>query len=313
MTTWSVVAILKEPWPVLERFVSWHLAAGAERLHLVFDDPEDPSISRLDGHPALDIHRATPDFWRSCGAKPDGHFTHRQNMSMNYLYQRATSDWVLNLDGDELVYCRDGRLADLLDTQPPEVRSLLLGVAEHVGRRADGACDQFRLPMWPRLSRRVYGEFSRYMEGNKGLVGHTVGKSVVRTGIASKRFHPHWLVAEDGARILDKKLVAEDGVGILHFYADRYDVWRRKLEYRVQAQARSRRTEILDALLEILNAGDEARLRDFYQRMHHLDARQAKLLLSRDRLLEVDVTHAPLFDGPAEGLSEPCETAPFSN
>ncbi|MBW3245458.1 glycosyltransferase family 2 protein [Epibacterium sp. DP7N7-1] len=296
MTTWSVVAILKEPWPVLERFISWHLTAGVERLHLVFDDPEDPSIARLKGIPEVDIHPATDEFWQACGANPEGHFTHRQNKSMHYLYKQATSDWVVNLDGDELVYCRDGLFADLLALQPTDVRSVLMGVAEHVGRSEDGARCQFRLPMWPRLSRRVYRDFSCYMEGNSGLVGHTVGKSAVRTGLPSMRFHPHWLVGEDGKRIVDRGISFEDGVGILHYYADDYDVWRRKLDYRVNAQARNRRTEILTALQGLLEAGDEEGIRDFYKRMHQLNARQVNLLVSRERLLEVKATYPSLAD-----------------
>jgi len=297
MTTWSVVAILREPWPVLERFIAWHLAAGAERMHLVFDDPDDPAIPRLEGIPALDIHPATEAFWQACGIGRAEHFTRRQNYAMRYLYQRATSDWVVNLDGDELVYCRDDRLSDLLARQQTDVRSILMGVAEHV-RRDDAAeaCDQFRLPMWPGLSRRVYREFSCYMEPNRGLIGHTVGKSVVRTGLPSKRFHPHWLVGEDGKRIVDQKITAEDGVGILHYYGDDYDVWRRKLDYRVGAQARNRRNEILEALQGFLEAGDEEGLRDFYMRMHYLNARQVNLLASRGRLLEVDTAYPPLSE-----------------
>jgi len=305
MATWSVVAILREPWPVLERFVSWHLAAGAERLHLVFDDPQDASIARLQGHAAIDIHRATPEFWAACGADPQGHFTHRQSQSMHYLYKRATSDWVLNLDGDELVYCREGRLAQVLDQQPEEVRSLLLGVAEYVGRSADGVRDQFRLPMWPRLSRKVYGDFSRYMEANKGLVGHTIGKSIVRTRIASKRFHPHWLVAAGGGRIVDKSLSPADGLGLLHYYAPDYDEWRRKISYRARAQARNRRIEILHELRLLLDAGDEQGLREVYRRLHRLDTHQADLLASRARLLEVEASYAPLFEGPGTAAARP--------
>lgn len=296
MATWSVVAILKEPWPVLERFISWHLQAGAERLHLVFDDPEDPSIDRISNNDRIDIHRGTDAFWIACRADRSLHFTHRQNMSMHYLYKRATSDWVVNLDGDELVYCKEGRFADVLAAQPDDVRSLLLGVAEHVWPVAsqEGAQALFRLPMWRRLSRRVYGDFARFMEENGGLVGHTIGKSAVRAGLPSKRFHPHWLVARGGGRIVDATVTPIDGVGLLHFYAHGYDDWRRKIAYRAQARARNRRDDILQELSRHIAAGDEQALRAIYRQMHMLDGRQMELLSRRERLLQVDVRYPSL-------------------
>ena len=37
----TVSTIAREPWPVLNRFLSWHLAQGAERIILYLDDPDD--------------------------------------------------------------------------------------------------------------------------------------------------------------------------------------------------------------------------------------------------------------------------------
>ena len=45
-----------------------------------------------------------------------------------------------------------------------------------------------------------------------------------------------------------------------------------------------------------MEAGDEEGLRNFYMRMHYLNARQVNLLASRGRLLEVGAAYPPLSE-----------------
>lgn len=292
--SWAVIAIVREPWPVIERFVSWHLAAGAEQIHLVFDDPDDPAIARLAPLSQVVSYPATEAFWAACECRPDERFTHRQNRAMRYVYRQIACDWVLQLDGDELLHCADGRFGERLAAQPQEVRSLLIEVAEHVGRARGQNVDLFRRPLWERLCQRVYGEFAPYLVDNHGLVGHTIGKSVMRSGQPCLRLHPHWLVAPDGARIQDGTLGPDQGVTLLHFYVRSFRDWRRKIGYRNLARSRNRRTLVMEETARLLELGDETRLREFYRRLHRLDGRQAALLRRRGRLLELELNWSAL-------------------
>ena len=78
MATFTVAAIAKEPWPILERFVRWHLDQGADRLILYLDDPNDPSLPRLHGDPRIEPRPCTPALWAGLGMAPDARFTRRQ-------------------------------------------------------------------------------------------------------------------------------------------------------------------------------------------------------------------------------------------
>ena len=96
----TVATIAREPLPVLERFVGWHLSQGAERIILFLDDPVDPAQAALAGDPRVELRCCTAAFWASIGLSPDARFTRRQRAVMTLAYREVSDGWVLILDAE---------------------------------------------------------------------------------------------------------------------------------------------------------------------------------------------------------------------
>lgn len=288
---WSVVAIVKEPRAVLERFVAWYLHQGADSIYLYFDDPNDPCIPLMAQHgDRVDCTRCTRAFWEDLGVADAPNFTKRQNAAMLHGYRRITDGWVAVVDADELLLPMQGTLGDLLADMPITDRSVLIKPAEYVSFDNNPGLTLFRRAMKPRQVARIYGDFASHMVGNKGLIGHVVGKSITRAGLAVTRAHPHWFCDVDGARIVDSTRTIEDGYAMLHFYFLNYADWRRKMEYRVRAMPRGRRDLLLEQLALLLNKGAERRLRRIWRNMHGLSVMQKAMMEKRG------VLFAPALD-----------------
>lgn len=282
---WSVVAIVKEPQAVLERFVAWYLHQGADRILLYFDDPNDPGIAQMAQYaPRVHCTACTRPFWETLGVADAPNFTKRQNAAMMHGYARITDGWVAVVDADELFLPINGQMSDLLETIPTDDRSVLIKPAEYVSFDNDPNLTLFRRPMNARQVARIYGDFADHMIGNKGLVGHLVGKSFTRAGLHVSRAHPHWFVDADGKRIIDNIRQIEDGYVMLHFYFLNYRDWRRKMEYRIHALPRGRRNGILGQLTYLLDRGAERRLKRIWRNMHSVSAMQKAMMEKRGLL-----------------------------
>lgn len=295
MTTgkWSVVAIVKEPRAVIERFVAWYLHQGADRIYLYFDDPQDPGMALMRRFGSrVDCTPCTPGFWAHLHVDPAAHFTFRQNAVAMHGYARIKDGWVAVVDADELMFPINGSLDDLLASLPITERSVLIKPAEYVSFDNNPALTLFRRPMKPQQVNRIYGGFADYLRGNRGLVGHLVGKSITRAGLAVSRAHPHWFCDRNGKRIIDATRTIEDGYAMLHFYFLNYADWRRKMEYRIKAMPRGRRDMLLEHLAILLQQGAERRLRRVWRNMHVLSVSQKAMMQKRGLLFapELDLT-----------------------
>lgn len=287
---WSVVAIVKERPEVLRRFVAWYITQGAQTIRLYFDDPDDPSIDLVAALPQVHAVRCTPEFWESIGCPPDKHFTWRQNVAIHHGYHQIGSGWVLNVDADELIWAPQRPVGSFLADQPENVRAVLVAPLEYVSFPDNSDETLFRRPMNARQAQRIYGDFALYMAPNNGFVGHFIGKSFTRAGIAGvTQGHPHWYLDENVKRIRDADTNCDDGLGLLHFYHLDYEDWRRKITYRSQARARGRREAILSRLQELLARGDETGLKEMYRKMHEISADQRRRMEKRGLCVAPDL------------------------
>lgn len=287
---WSVVAIVKEPRAVLERFVAWYLHLGADRIILYFDDPEDPGIAHLAHHaPRVQCIPCTPAFWDHLGVDPTLNFTRRQNAACKHGYEQIDEGWVAVVDADELFCPTQNSLGEMLAGIPAHDPAVLIKTAEYVECRADRSATLFRRPMNVRQVERVYGPFAKHMIGNKGMIGHLVGKSITRAGLKVGRAHPHWMCDQNGDRFIGALRELEDGCALLHFYFLNFRDWRRKIEYRVHAMPRGRRDLLLAELGDLLDAGDERALRQIYRNMHQISATQREMMEKRGLLYAPDL------------------------
>lgn len=289
----TVVTILREPLELTLRFVAWYLELGAARLDLYFDDPDDPAIELLAGIERVSATRCTPAFWRSLGADPEARFTLRQNLVLTHAYQACDTAWVLNVDADELLWLGDRRLRRFAARQPDEVRAVRFMPAEVVQTDEPENHTWFRYPMRRRHLSLVYGEDRPLFRHRAGLVGHTEGKSMIRTGLAIAKVRQHWAQDAEGNAIADKVVGKRQNAVLLHFLDNGYDHWRQKAGWRLSASGFSGRVR------DVLAGADQnvAREEDFmalYRRLHHFDATRLERLKASGRALCLNLD----FDAP---------------
>lgn len=273
--TWSVVAVVNETPQVIRRFVSWYLAAGATKIFLFFDNPDDPSIQMVEHLDKVVAEPCTKDFWGKLDVDPSDRFTRRQNRACRHGYNSAPEGWVLNVDADELIFLREGSIADLLAVQSDETRTVLVRPAEEVVPPHDTGALWFRRPMSRYAVQAVYGDIAGLVIRNHGMVGHSLGKSFIRTGLGRFRMRQHAPMFR-GVQIVDKTLGAEDGIELLHFHNRGYDDWRRKLDYRLTNVGF--RPRMRNALLAARDQGEPA-LKALFYRLYGVDKTQSTAML----------------------------------
>ena len=227
-----VAAIVNEPTPVLERFVSWYLGQGADRVDLYFDDPAHGDIPRFAALPRVTATPCTPAFWASLGLSAEARFTRRQNAVLTHAYHKLQDGWLLNVDADELMYAAGTALADWLAKQS-EPQTIRVASAEQV--HAGGPEQVFRLQIPKAEVNAIYGAEADLFRRRYGLIGHADGKSFHRAGRAYLRLRQHWSEDASGAEVTGTRLFAQDGVHLLHFMAPDYSAWRQKLDWRLGA------------------------------------------------------------------------------
>ena len=67
----AIVTTLRDAGPMLDSFVTYHLRNGFARLYLFFDDPADPDLARLAGHPmvsAIAHDEVLRERWAMCAS-----------------------------------------------------------------------------------------------------------------------------------------------------------------------------------------------------------------------------------------------------
>ncbi len=234
MSSFRVAAIVNEPLAIIRRFISWYRLAGAERIALYFDNPLDPAIADLQGQQDLDLIACTPEFWLTVGTTQETRFTTRQNAALTHAYHASPADWMLAVDADELVYCPDQSIADLLAAQHETVRSLVVQPAEYVQAPEPGA--HFRFPITVPQVQQVYGAASGVFRKRLGLIGHSFGKSFHRNDQHDIRLRQHWAVDTTTDQPVPHHAIGHaERAYLLHYVAPDYATWAAKLEFRVSA------------------------------------------------------------------------------
>ncbi len=298
--TLTLAAIVREPAETLASFVDWHVTQGATRIHLCFDDPEDPAIDGLQHRSEVIVTRATPGFWSDqIGIAPDAEFVHRQNAFLTYAYHAASKGWFGALDGDEYFYLSDGDLLDRLMSLDPETVCVTIRAAEHVQTPQDDDFYHFRLPQPRWLRQALYPGLSHVLKKREGLVGHRAGKSLTRTGLGPRvRMRQHWPHVVGRSRLDGRILTEEDGAYLLHFLDRGYENWRAKLPWRFASHGYSGGLkEVLAAAMAVPDA--EVRLREIHAELHVFEADRLALLTGAGRSVSVPV---PMLGRHAAGL-----------
>jgi hypothetical protein len=275
--------------------VSWYLREGADRIILCFDDPEDPAISVLQDHPAVECVPCTTAFWQGIGINPKVRFARRQNLVMSHFYRQQADGWFFYVDGDELLHLQGRSLRAELDATPGDVRSVTFLPAENIQGPAGQGAAQFRLAMSRDAVGAVYGEEAGLMHKRQGLSGHTVGKTANRAGQEGMVLRQHFMQYPDGKVIMDRVLGPADGAFLLHFFDQGYDVWRAKLPWRLASSGfPARMKAVLNDMLA--SADPEPALRALYDRIHVFDDARLATLAASDAHFALQIDRAALVE-----------------
>jgi hypothetical protein len=278
----TVATIAREPWPVLQRFLRWHLAQGAERIILYLDDPTDPALPRLTGEPRIDPRPCTDAFWAARGMDRTTRFTRRQRQVLSEAYAETPDGWLLVLDADELMWFRDRSIPETLAALPDAALSLRVQSAEQV-HLPDGT-DGFRTPIPRKSVNHVYGPDAELLRIRHGLVYHAEGKSFHRAGQTDLTMKLHWAEDATGAHTPGPVIGAQEKAHLIHYAAPDYARWRAKVDWRVGAHgfAKPIKARVHDIAA---SADPEAGYRALFERLHSLTEAQADALEAKGGLL----------------------------
>lgn len=232
--SFSVAMISNEQADVIDLFVDFYLAAGAQEI-LIYLDFGAPCPS-YPGQPAVTIIPCE-EICQVDGIpqRPDS-FYDLQYAVYDNAFGRFTSDWLLICDADEFV-SGNGILEEALQAVPADWDYIRLPVAEAVWGPGDQngapyACTYFRTRA-PKgfgklLSVVLYGRVFPLTKA--GLTGHAMGKYFVRRGSPYKnklRAHvPSGVAWSDGPWASD--IPSKPEIFVYHFEAIGYDRWRAK-------------------------------------------------------------------------------------
>lgn len=233
-SSWSVAVVMRNSSFEVLRFLSWYLEAGAEHIHIVFHDPDDPHIAMLAGHPKIECIPFTGETKLAMGLRPEASGP-PQIVAGSYIYPRVGAEWLLRVDCDELVHCDGRRIGALLAEVPAGRQTVVFRPAEAVAHDGGDGELLFRLPMEPETVVGVYGKHAPLMERRQGLVSHAFGKSAHRTGIEGLQVQEHnALLPGAGKRTLNVKRDHRHRAYLLHFNGEDYAEWRRAADRRSQ-------------------------------------------------------------------------------
>lgn len=307
--TWSIVTTVRTPREVLDRFLQYHLALGADRIFLYFDDP---AMAWLYDDPRIEVTVCDDVYWstRKRGARVVG----RQVTNGSEAKARTRSEWLLHIDADELLWCA-GNVSDAPAAVPADMDSVhvhnveAVYTSEPTGSTAFGTT-LFKTQVKPgpggmptRLVERVYGDLARLTR--KGLFGHVHGKSFVRVaGRAEVSIHaPSTTGAGRRLGYRTRRLL------LLHFDSLAYNDFRTKHLRRIDGASDashlpSHRQNQMRMIAGILATEGEAELRDLYRRMNVLGPRQLFWAKAGGYVIEVKHALAAIGDrAPWEGVT----------
>ncbi len=280
---WGVVATVKAPVAQVLAFRDHHLALGAARLWLHFDDPDDPALEAV-RHPQVRALRCDDAYWQAtAGRRPDRH-QNRQGRNMQRVYAKAPLPWLAHLDVDEFLQPR--RPVSAILAEAPEDRPMVRAApweALHDPEAPPGpfAARHFRRALkgagFARLRDQVFGPYAALLP--EGVLSHSAGKCLFRTGLA--RFEPRLHGAfRAGVRVPGGDFHPD--LPLLHFHAHDPAAWKDRLAFRVERGA----YQFNPALAAFLKAATAAEIDAFYDRVQVAQPEVLDRLRHADALIE---------------------------
>ncbi len=244
MASWALVATVMAPEEKVLAFVAHHLSLGASRIFLYFDDPDDPAYAAVARLSRVTATRCTDAYWTERGRRHERH-QNRQARNARDAYEGCKADWPGHIDVDEFIHAPRA-VTDILDDLPAAAQVTKLEPFEamhdpqlpddiYTARVFRGA---LRHEHW-QLRWRALGKYLAVVR--EGLLSHSVGKVIFRTGIKdlSPRLHSVML---KGVRLPAPDWHPE--MKLLHFHAQDRQAWQAALPFRLTRGAYQYRPDL---------------------------------------------------------------------
>jgi hypothetical protein len=252
MASWGVVSTMKAAEEKVLAFAAHHLALGADHLWIFFDDPDQPIPQPLADHPRVTVTLCDNAHWIRVVRKRPPQHQNRQTHNSRLVYRElVTSDWIAHIDVDEFILA-PRPIADILADTPAGTIAMKMEPFEamhdpllpddiYTAREFRGA---LRHEHWPRR-RAALGPYRKVIRD--GMLSHTVGKVIYRTGVAG-------LLPRLHAVMVDKEFVPtptwQPEMQLLHFHSQDKAAWLAALEFRMTRGAYQFRPELQAFLAE---------------------------------------------------------------
>ena len=277
-------------------FVAYHLSIGVDQIILFFSDPEDAAIVPLSAQSRVTCVCCNVDYWKQQNM-PDPwaiSLSERQIINANAglaIAQARGTDWIIHIDGDELVYV-EGDLKQILARQTCDV--LRFEPNEAVPQREQYAeafePKLFKRPTSPGkvLLAKLLGCRNAFYRGEY-FRGHSRSKVAVRTQAKLKRMGNH--IPEEWPD-QPLTLVATDEVKLLHYDCVGLEAWQEKwaqrLDGSITVDMRTNRNRQLEDFGRALAGGDRD-LSRWYRRIYFISAYERWVLSKLGLLTTVEI------------------------
>ena len=270
----ALVSMVKAPLHELRIFVHYHLNIGIDEIILLFDDPLDPGLDAFSQSPSVTCIACSAEFWKSkTGERPDS-FSTRQLININEGVKIAGGkdcNWVIQLDGDELVKPKIDIKSILGNCNADVLRfKVMEAVSEKVNYDNIFSASLFKTESSTTKIKiaRLLG-CSRMIFRNEYFRGHTASKVAVRLSAAIQTHGVH------GPKKYDRKTTSFENtheISLLHFDCVGFDSWNRKWGGRYDGTSltvtmRENREQQLQAYIRATEAGRYAQAK-LYRRLH---------------------------------------------
>lgn len=290
--SWEIAVLAHEYPDLILVWVGYHLALGAQRIHLFVEDL-DPKLSQAFSHePRVRLTHANPEFWQEqFGAVPTRNSV-RQCLMLQHVLDRSSASWVVHIDVDEYL-AGQGDFAKALAQQPETVDYATVATAERIylsdpdpENIFDGGFRRCNAERNQAAVDRADGNAALLLD--HGMTAYAACKSAFRTGRglgAGVHFPRPRVSAREGV-VHAFELLHFDGLTPTHWVRKRQRLLRRSPDRRVtdppfrQAQ-----------MAEIgRRAGDAAGLRALYLELKQLEPER------RQRLEALGLIETTQFD-----------------
>lgn len=276
--TWSVACTIRAPQHITDAFLRHYASLNPNKIYLFFDDATmsdyDASIAPgrvitfiCDDYYWANVPKIPPT--RQPGVRPSG-VEIRQHTNMLYAREIMSTDWLLHVDSDEMLYAKKD-VKSVLSGFPDNVFSICLKNFEAVYSKSPKVGDEFSTQYFKRylpekniLSKYYPDDLISFSRG--GFWGVETGKSFVRKAPEIFKMSVHRPVPLNPSLITNAKT---NDLELLHFEGLNYELFKekclRRSRQKVATLMPDRFSKRLEKIESIISTEGERGLEKLYE------------------------------------------------